>query len=138
MQPHLGSVGLRGWVQRDLWVKCSTSAECKTNRLAVLTVMSGLDPHMIKLWNQNNLTCVVTMFLSLNSCLCFTSIYIHSYVVKWDGTYLNSLVIIKFDQYKPKVDASLSLPLVAFTHTIFTRFVEYEMYSPLHSPTTQR
>jgi hypothetical protein len=53
----------RRWVQsssellRCLWWKCTTSAECKTNRLAVLTVKSGLDPHMItkledglKLW----------------------------------------------------------------------------------------
>jgi hypothetical protein len=52
-----------GWIQsssellRSLWWKCTTSAECKTNRLAVLTVKSGLDPHMIvkledalKLW----------------------------------------------------------------------------------------
>jgi hypothetical protein len=52
-----------GWVQsssellRCLWWNCTTSAECKTNRLAVLTVKSGLDPHMIikledglKLW----------------------------------------------------------------------------------------
>jgi hypothetical protein len=42
-----------GWVQSSsgllhgLWWKCTTSAECKTNRLAVLTVKSGLDPHMI-------------------------------------------------------------------------------------------
>jgi hypothetical protein len=32
-----------------------TSAECKTDRSAVLTVMSGLDPHMInKLKDQIN------------------------------------------------------------------------------------
>ena len=37
----------------DLWVKCTTSAECKTVITAVLTVMSGLDPHMIKLWKLN-------------------------------------------------------------------------------------
>jgi hypothetical protein len=31
-----------------------TSAECKTDRSAVLTVMSGLDPHMInKLKDEN-------------------------------------------------------------------------------------
>jgi hypothetical protein len=42
-----------GWVQsssellRFLWWKCTTSAECKTNRLAMLTAKSGLDPHMI-------------------------------------------------------------------------------------------
>jgi hypothetical protein len=46
-----------GWVQRSLellrclWSKCTTSAECKTNRLAMLTVKRGLDPHMSKLWN---------------------------------------------------------------------------------------
>ena len=33
--------------EHELWVKCTTSAECKTNISAVLTVMSGLDPHMI-------------------------------------------------------------------------------------------
>jgi hypothetical protein len=33
-----------------------TSAECKTDRSAVLTVMSGLDPHMInKLKDENKL-----------------------------------------------------------------------------------
>ena len=46
--PHL-----HGWVQsssellRELWWKCTTSAECKTDISAVLTVMSGLDPHKI-------------------------------------------------------------------------------------------
>jgi hypothetical protein len=30
-----------------MWVKCTTSAECKTDRSAVLTVKSGLDHHMI-------------------------------------------------------------------------------------------
>ena len=29
---------------------CTTSAECKTVIIAVLTVMSGMDPHMIS-WN---------------------------------------------------------------------------------------
>ena len=44
---------MRGWVQsssellRELWWKCTTSAECKTDISAVLTVKSGLDPHMI-------------------------------------------------------------------------------------------
>ena len=59
MQSHLGSVvlclasTLRGWVQsslellRKLWWKCTTSAEYKTDISAVLTVKSGLDPHMI-------------------------------------------------------------------------------------------
>jgi hypothetical protein len=31
----------------DTWVTCTTSAECKTVITAVLTVMSGMDPHMI-------------------------------------------------------------------------------------------
>jgi hypothetical protein len=31
----------------DLWGTCTTSTECKTIITAVLTVMSGMDPHMI-------------------------------------------------------------------------------------------
>jgi hypothetical protein len=31
----------------DSWVTCTTSAECKTIIAAMLTVMSGMDPHMI-------------------------------------------------------------------------------------------
>jgi hypothetical protein len=31
----------------DSWGMCTTSAECKTIITAVLTVMSGMDPHMI-------------------------------------------------------------------------------------------
>ena len=31
----------------ELWVKCTTSAECKTDVSAVLTVKSGLDPYII-------------------------------------------------------------------------------------------
>jgi hypothetical protein len=31
----------------DSWVTCTTSAECKTIIIVVLTVMSGMDPHMI-------------------------------------------------------------------------------------------
>jgi hypothetical protein len=44
---------MRGWVQsssellHELWWKCATSAECKIDRSVVLTVKSGLDPHMI-------------------------------------------------------------------------------------------
>jgi hypothetical protein len=43
-----------GWVIRlsednhDSWVTCTTSAECKTVITTVLTVMSGIDPHMIR------------------------------------------------------------------------------------------
>jgi hypothetical protein len=32
---------------QDSWVTCTTSAECKTVIIAVLTVISGMDPHMI-------------------------------------------------------------------------------------------
>ena len=44
---------MRGWVQsssellRELWWKCTTSVEWKTDISAVLTVKSGLYPHMI-------------------------------------------------------------------------------------------
>jgi hypothetical protein len=31
----------------DSWGTCTTSAECKTVITVVLTVMSGMDPHMI-------------------------------------------------------------------------------------------
>jgi hypothetical protein len=34
----------------DSWVLCTTTAECKTIITAVLTVMNGMDPHMIS-WN---------------------------------------------------------------------------------------
>jgi hypothetical protein len=34
----------------DSWVTCTTSAACKPVITAVLTVMSGMDPHMIR-WN---------------------------------------------------------------------------------------
>jgi hypothetical protein len=34
----------------DSCVTCTTSTECKTVITAVLTVMSGMDPHMIS-WN---------------------------------------------------------------------------------------
>jgi hypothetical protein len=32
---------------RDSWGMCTISAECKTVITAVLTVMNGMDPHMI-------------------------------------------------------------------------------------------
>jgi hypothetical protein len=34
----------------DSWVTCTTSAKCKTVITAVLTVMSGMNPQMIR-WN---------------------------------------------------------------------------------------
>jgi hypothetical protein len=38
------------WLSKDnhdSWVTCTTSVECKTVITAVLTVMIGMDPHMI-------------------------------------------------------------------------------------------
>jgi hypothetical protein len=32
---------------RDSWETCTTSTECKTVITVMLTVMSGMDPHMI-------------------------------------------------------------------------------------------
>jgi hypothetical protein len=32
---------------RDSWAMCTTSVECKTVITVMLTVMSGMDPHMI-------------------------------------------------------------------------------------------
>ena len=58
--------------EHELWVKCTTSAECKTNISVVLTVMSGLDPHMIiKLeddlnrWVTYDVTIVTLLLLGL-------------------------------------------------------------------------
>jgi hypothetical protein len=34
----------------ESWVTCTTSTECKTVITVVLTIMSGMDPHMIR-WN---------------------------------------------------------------------------------------
>ena len=42
-----GSANLGDSGGHELWVKCTTSAECKTDISAVLAVMGGLDPHMI-------------------------------------------------------------------------------------------
>ena len=56
----------------ELWGKCTTSAEYKTDISVVLTVMSGLDPHMIiKLeddlnrWVTYDVTVVTLYFLGL-------------------------------------------------------------------------
>jgi hypothetical protein len=34
----------------DSWVTCTTSTECKNVITAVLTVMSGMNPHMISVY----------------------------------------------------------------------------------------
>jgi hypothetical protein len=43
----------------DSWVTCTTSTECKTIITAVLTVMSGMDPHMISGNPGFGLVCLV-------------------------------------------------------------------------------
>jgi hypothetical protein len=43
---------------------CTTSAECKTVITAVLTVMSGMDPHMIS-WNLRWVWLVWSKWVSL-------------------------------------------------------------------------
>jgi hypothetical protein len=43
---------------------CTTSAECKTVITAVLTVMSGMDPHMIH-WNLRRVWLVLSKWVSL-------------------------------------------------------------------------
>jgi hypothetical protein len=45
---HIGSTST--WLSKDnhdSWGTCTTSAECKTVIIAVLMVMSGMDPHLI-------------------------------------------------------------------------------------------
>jgi hypothetical protein len=44
---HLYNRYLASRDDHDSWGTCTTSAECKTVITAVLTVMSGMDPHMI-------------------------------------------------------------------------------------------
>jgi hypothetical protein len=44
---HLYNEYLANKDDHDSWGMCTTYAECKTVIIAVLTVMSGLDPHMI-------------------------------------------------------------------------------------------
>jgi hypothetical protein len=43
---------------------CTTSIECKTVITAVLTVMSGMDPHMIS-WNLRWVWLVLSKWVSL-------------------------------------------------------------------------
>jgi hypothetical protein len=47
------------------WVTCTTSAECKTVITAVLTVMSGMDPHMIS-WNLRLVWVLVGWFVEVD------------------------------------------------------------------------
>jgi hypothetical protein len=74
MQSHLGSVvvmpdqhcmvGSKFFVTFTRLVEiCKTFAECKTNRLAMLTVMSNLDPHIINLWKLKLICCIYFMMM---------------------------------------------------------------------------
>jgi hypothetical protein len=54
----------------DSWGTCTTSAECKTVITAVLTVMSGMDPHIISgnpgwVFVKSRLGCVEMGFIRL-------------------------------------------------------------------------
>jgi hypothetical protein len=94
-----------GWVQsssellRCLCWKCTTSAECKTNRLAVLTVKSGLDPHMIteledglKLW--------YVLWLCLQCAHGVSLIFMLNCGLVYTSTFISNQVLIKVDQLK--------------------------------------
>jgi hypothetical protein len=77
---------MRGCVQssseflRELWWKCATFAECKTDRSNVLTVKSGLDPHLI---NELKDGLNIAVWLFLWPCWVLTiSVLILSYVVQ--------------------------------------------------------
>jgi hypothetical protein len=54
-------------VFQSFYAACGESVQpllrCKTNRLAMLTVKSGLDPHMTKLWNMILNRCFVFIFI---------------------------------------------------------------------------
>jgi hypothetical protein len=54
----------------DSWGMCTTSTECKTIIIAVLTVMSGMDPLMISgnlgwIFVKSRLGCVEVGFIKL-------------------------------------------------------------------------
>jgi hypothetical protein len=56
----------------DSWGTCKTSTECKTVITVVLTVMSGMDPHMISgtwdgFWLSLSLGCVKEGLLGCGS-----------------------------------------------------------------------
>jgi hypothetical protein len=54
----------------DSWGMCTSSVECKTVIITVLTVMSGMDPHMISgnlgwVFVKSRLGCVEVGFIRL-------------------------------------------------------------------------
>jgi hypothetical protein len=54
----------------DSWGTCTSSVECKTVIITVLTVMSGMDPHMISgnlgwVFVKSRLGCVEVGFIRL-------------------------------------------------------------------------
>jgi hypothetical protein len=49
----------------DSWVTCTTSVECKTVITVMLTVMSGMDPHMIS--GNPGMGCVEVALLGCGS-----------------------------------------------------------------------
>jgi hypothetical protein len=67
----IDTVGIRlSKDNHDSWGTCTTSAECKTVIIAVLMVMSGMDPHMISgnlgwVFVKSRLGCVEMGFIRL-------------------------------------------------------------------------
>jgi hypothetical protein len=60
--------------------RCATSAECKTGILAVLTVMSSSNPHMINLWNLNSIChmhCIAGVDITFVLLLNWVGIYLY-------------------------------------------------------------
>jgi hypothetical protein len=67
----IGTISIRlSKDNHDSWGTCTTSVECKTVITAVLTVMSGMDPHMISgnmgwVFVKSWLGCVEVSFIRL-------------------------------------------------------------------------
>jgi hypothetical protein len=121
-----------GWVQsssgllRCLWWKCTTSAECKTNRLAVLTVKSGLDPHKITELEDGFKSCslvILAIFLWCILSLCLMWVVINLYSI-------SNQVLIKFDQLK-MLNAYSPVHHKAFAFIFSPTLVEYDKCLPL-------
>jgi hypothetical protein len=72
-----------------LWVQGTTSAECKTGILAVLTVMSDSDTHTINLCNLNSICYLHLHGIIINFVLLF---------LLWLDIYLHLITANKIDQ----------------------------------------
>ena len=58
--------------EHELWVKCTTSAECKIDISVELTVKGGLNPHMIiELEDDLNWCCLFMVIV-----ICFSYLFV--------------------------------------------------------------